>query len=492
MLNHGAQCRAYLGSATPRRPIRLLHISNLADSLVQLVEATNTSYAALSYCWGQDQLKTLKSNLKQLCYSVPVSDLSKSVQDGIKIAKNLKLRHIWVDCLCIVQDDPAEVAMEIDRMSDIYQGAVVTILAASSRSCGQGFLDLRSDQPSFEVALRMPNGVDEHIVMELHQRIEEPINTRAWCLQEALLSRRILSFNSKQISWNCAVMNLSDGGIAPADAGNMPLAKKIMREHGRGTGKGSVDVSLAWRIMVEQYCAREMSVASDKLPGLAGVAQMFNYIMQDTYVAGLWNSTLSVSLGWYLDDVIRPQEPRPRPTAYRAPTWSWASVDGYIRMPELETSKTSAPLHSIAILDVSVVPLSPLSLFGQIRSTSLRLRGLMRRFKWRGGCSRGRDHLGSMDSDEKTNTILGKIDVHPDTSDAVSDGSVVWMLVLRSFRAEPHGEAPRLLGLDGLILRRSPGMLELERVAYCYISPEYQDLAGPWIESFGSQAITIV
>jgi hypothetical protein len=78
-------------------------------------------FAALSYCWGGDQSwKLTNNNTSSTLDSVRWSDLSATVKDVIEVARELSVPYLWVDSVCIAQDDPEEIAQEIDKMSHIY------------------------------------------------------------------------------------------------------------------------------------------------------------------------------------------------------------------------------------------------------------------------------------------------------------------------------------------------------------------------------------
>jgi len=113
---------------------------------IHLVEdATETApYAALSYCWGSDLtgvVKTLTCNKKNhIEQGVPVSSLPKTVQDAVAVCRGLGLRYLWVDALCIIQDDKADWKLEGEKMRAVYHSSRVTIAAHAAVSCKDGFL----------------------------------------------------------------------------------------------------------------------------------------------------------------------------------------------------------------------------------------------------------------------------------------------------------------------------------------------------------------
>lgn len=100
-------------------------------------------YAALSYRWGlpETSLKTTRANIHDHMSGIPVSSLAACLGDAVRVACKLKIRYLWVDALCIVQDDEGEdFKQESGRMLETYHCAFITIAAARSPSFGIGFL----------------------------------------------------------------------------------------------------------------------------------------------------------------------------------------------------------------------------------------------------------------------------------------------------------------------------------------------------------------
>ncbi|KAI7777507.1 l-serine dehydratase [Diaporthe eres] len=134
-------------------PKRLLHINN--DHHATLVETTNGSkhanaiYAALSYCWGGDQkFKAKRSNLPLLMDSrFLIASLPVVLRETIGLCRKLGLLYLWIDALCIIQDDEDDWTEESARMGRIYQNAHLTIAAGSSNSVEIAYLGNRLRKP---------------------------------------------------------------------------------------------------------------------------------------------------------------------------------------------------------------------------------------------------------------------------------------------------------------------------------------------------------
>lgn len=143
-------------------PERLLDVQGTELRLVAREEAFTAAqipkYAALSYCWGSTdddaraQITLTLGNLAQHQLGIRLKRLPLSVQDAVAMSRALSLRYLWVDALCISQDDPADWDRQCVDMHKIYGNAFVTLCAASSQSCRQGFL-----QPKPEHRILMPS-----------------------------------------------------------------------------------------------------------------------------------------------------------------------------------------------------------------------------------------------------------------------------------------------------------------------------------------------
>jgi hypothetical protein len=138
----------------------------------------------------------------------------------------------------------------------------------------------------------------------------EPLSQDPWSLQERLFSPRILHFGTKQMYFECDTHFLSEDGF-----------KMI----GRNDTLNS-ESQYIWQNVLDLYCRRPLHHSSDKLPALSNIAAVLAKKSGDTYVAGLWRSSLTVDLAWQATGfaVGRTSEP----ATYRAPSWSWAYIDG--------------------------------------------------------------------------------------------------------------------------------------------------------------------
>lgn len=134
---------------SPFVPTRLLRISlTTPNAPVRLVNARQdlgtVTWCALSYVWGGDQpLKLTKSSIDHLKDAIPLEKLPATIRDAVLVSRGLGFEYIWIDCLCIIQDDPEDLTRELATMPSIYQYATVTVAASSAGHVRDGFLQQR-------------------------------------------------------------------------------------------------------------------------------------------------------------------------------------------------------------------------------------------------------------------------------------------------------------------------------------------------------------
>lgn len=216
-------------SLPPRLPKRVLCIENEHDNIgikVQLVQDGNrrSNYVALSHCWGTHQTcTTTRDNLKDRISGVPWKLIPKTFQDAIKLALKLGFSYIWIDSLCIIQDDAMDWETESSKMAEIYQDAALTLAATSSTGDYMGCysedmkapneleLQLPEDVGACRIAVRQPLqhwGDQTTTGLNLHF----PLLTRGWAFQERLLSARVLHLCRSELVWECREMTACECG----------------------------------------------------------------------------------------------------------------------------------------------------------------------------------------------------------------------------------------------------------------------------------------
>ncbi|KAG9228839.1 heterokaryon incompatibility protein-domain-containing protein [Amylocarpus encephaloides] len=141
------ECGRTARGETGPGPSRLLYLDPTEPNGVKIVESVETvEYAALSYCWGKDaSMQLLRNTIELWKQSLPFQDLPKTIQDAIFTCRKIGVQYLWVDRLCIIQDDPKDLSRELSIMVNIYRRSSLTLCAGSAESAVDGFLQSRKD-----------------------------------------------------------------------------------------------------------------------------------------------------------------------------------------------------------------------------------------------------------------------------------------------------------------------------------------------------------
>ncbi|KAJ3572746.1 hypothetical protein NPX13_g4943 [Xylaria arbuscula] len=370
-------------------PTRLLHLDT-SDNLIRLVNVallslgdkgriSRSGYASLSYCWGGPQPLCLTDDtIAQLTQGIDVSILPPTLRDAVTALSFLGLEYIWIDALCIKQDDDVDKELEISRMSLYYGHNTVTISAASAAACTEGFLASSSTSGTFaagpfRIPLATPEGAGNVQLTQFTKPPAEPIASRGWTYQESLLSRRLVIFGSREVYWTCNTVTGTYGG---SDAMSQSKYSTVNSQL-LGTTRNLSNIleypfKFAWSDVVKEFMTRQLGVESDKLLAIAALASR---IAQAAEKQG----NPADQLLWRVDS---PQGTR-RAGLYRAPSWSWACIDGVwggglgVLSPlPFDIKKYE---FNFQVTDFAVKPTHPSAPFGNIRSAYLIVQGWLKR-----------------------------------------------------------------------------------------------------------------
>jgi hypothetical protein len=310
---------------------------------------TTVRYAALSHCWGGIQpMRLLISNLHTLVNGISLGDLPRSFQEAVSTVRKLGIQYLWIDSLCIIQDSKKDWEIESSQMTYVYGGSLINIAAAASNDCTGGLFRNRPPHYSGPNLLSVPsrNGVSI-----LHYQLYDPnlwnsevetakLNTRAWVVQERMLSSRTLFFTKTQLFWECRCKRACEEfplGYPveyfakppwtfelPSLDGKLKTQALIGQEDSRLGKDDTFQLSFAWHKLVMLYSRQDITFEQDKLVAISGLATLFAQQVRGQYRAGLWESTLLADLLW---EVSTDKYPRRRSLTNRFPSWSWASME---------------------------------------------------------------------------------------------------------------------------------------------------------------------
>jgi hypothetical protein len=425
-------------------PLRLIAVGS-GNGELRLIENFHQipKYAALSYCWGGDQdYKTTLKNIRSYRQQLHLSPTARTIHDAILVTRKLGLKYLWVDALCIIQDKREDMDAELARMPDIYKAAYVTIIPATSESSATGFLEPRKpSNPMFRLPYRCPTGnLGSIILFDMFSvsSNDYPVETRAWTLQEEILSNRVITFGNDMVWWSCNRGVKSNGGRSHQ------LIPRDRRLSGDGDSK---KVMKEWKNIVTIYTWRKMTNTSDKFNAIASIASEVAQILKKSttevsaeYVAGLWSIDLSSQLLW---STTYGSKLQPSPKRYRAPSWSWGSVDDEISFWD-SSYRIHGKMRSQIDLENKMLP------YGLAKNGFLAIVGQVKKAVW----AKGRDHI----QDENYPSVgLGHVaSTKPDyLEDRSSDDQdiEVWCLAMakKYSYSEKWGSAGE--SIAGLILR---------------------------------------
>jgi hypothetical protein len=287
---------------------------------------------------------TTCKNLEAMTREIPRSQLAQTTLDAIEATQRLGLRYLWVDALCIIQDSDEDKNAEINKMGLIFKNSTLTIAAAIARSAEEGFL--RTPRKEFmycKVRLRLPKAQIGTVLFTLHDYYHSkssetaennPLEKKGWCLQEFLLSPRLLIFSNLDVVWCCQTSRtytdsyFSRTGFSlnrlPAGIFGRPTIGQATRNILFSSPYTRMDT---WELIVGEFASRQLRFPSDRLAALAGISQELSRIWGDQYFYGFWRKVSAKQVAWHA--LQRSHR------ISNFPTWTWASISSPICFDEM-------------------------------------------------------------------------------------------------------------------------------------------------------------
>lgn len=394
MQKHGYTC-TWVGSRVLETgyssPTRLIQVGELGDT-PRLVRSADLgrdeggygpSYTALSHAWGDPPAPTLQTTTatvdQNMSVGIQLEDLSQTFQHAIEITRRLKVGYLWIDTLCIVQDDKLDKERELPLMDSIYSMAICTIVAADSIDGRGGCLYPRGPDPDIHVrpytmTHTQPRSnltvVIQPYFADWGQSITSgPVFKRGWCFQERQLAKRVLYFTETQVLWECRTAIASEAWPEMVSHGytNNYAAKRPFHTEWSMVGDTYMLADSLervepwfkdWLRVVEAYSEKSLTDPHDRLKAVGGLAAHFETKIRrpnpnlNIYLAGIWYGDFARGLAWSPNLVSR-HPPKsgsswPPPFMHAStyqpirqaqdeilsewlPSWSWISIPGPVR-----------------------------------------------------------------------------------------------------------------------------------------------------------------
>ncbi|GKT49799.1 uncharacterized protein ColSpa_09980 [Colletotrichum spaethianum] len=351
-----APCRYARDTVLPSRVLDL----GTAEAPTLKLYVNNTEehgeYVALSYCWGGPQRGLLKrKTLSNMEGGIQLGNLQLTVRDAITVTRRLGFRYLWIDALCIIQDCNMDKEREIANMAMIYKNAAMTIAAGTAVKAADGFLDMKATYlPDDKFSVPMPTGEMGTVYLRAEAHIpKHTLDERGWVLQEFLLSSRMLVFSEYELLWQCKEVELRsvmENGLEylqPQES----LPWTVFDEDTESLfGNEDMEKRYIWKTIVQQYTLRQLGFKDDRLNALTGITRELETLWRDTNAFGLWMKWFVELLAWSKRGFDSDEGVRETKREGRAPSWSWASVNGRIRFTQM-FQREDATVQQVNLLE---------------------------------------------------------------------------------------------------------------------------------------------
>lgn len=355
--HHGERCAAPVSafesaqqiSQTPAEFGEQLRVVDVIDMCITMLPK-GSAYVALSYCWSKKRYSVLTlANHDGLLKSGGLNslDLPPIISDATIAMREIGERYIWIDSLCIIQDDHQNKATELARMDDIYRGASLTIIAAATPLDGTevGLPGINGTTARCNAATAEIRGLKfRQCNLGLWYGLADTKwHSRAWTFQEYLLSKRYLIFMPEQVYFVCHRASFAEDHID-----HICVEKRIVEEQSLvpccdltildndADGKDShrpLHFINSYTDLVGSYTKREMSFDMDAINAARGLLRL---LVREHGIKFLCGLPFPHLIGYFLTWApIGPSVRRKPPLVDggRFPSWTWAGWRGEVSYP---------------------------------------------------------------------------------------------------------------------------------------------------------------
>ncbi|KAK3496066.1 heterokaryon incompatibility protein-domain-containing protein [Neurospora crassa] len=395
-------------------PTRLLLIENEYSARIVATKDCNAHYpyVALSHCWGTvSRLKLQKSNMVDLLKHISITELPTTYREGISVTLALGFSYIWIDSLCVIQDDEKDWAEEAAMMKDVFEHCFINLSATAAPDSLQSNFTHRDATSILLLEGETPNRRGEkhgpsrfwlaRSWVDLRQEdiVHSPLHSRAWVFQEANLARRRIDLARSQMWWHCqqhwACETHPSGVWSPEDyeweteeSQQYYNMCKRRDNHNASLGMSSLsgpitshtwfegDYRRDWLGKIHRYSSCDITKTKDRLIAFSGIAQRYaqdqGHDLND-YLAGIWRQELP----HYLLFRATHEKPTYRSDEYRAPSWSWISLEGPVRPPPPQHSNLLLSWSMCKVIIAKTIHQSERYKAGEVKGGVIHLKGCL-------------------------------------------------------------------------------------------------------------------
>ncbi|KAF2665647.1 HET-domain-containing protein [Microthyrium microscopicum] len=342
----------------------ILLIDTHSECLVQA--DSSMSYVALSYVWGRMPFfKTLKRNLDYLLTPNSLTTIEsilkipRTIKHAMAVVKLLEERYLWVDALCIPQDDEETKHTSFRNMAAIYANASLTIVAAQGSDANFGLRGLKRISESrnyWRLATRFDR--ESQIVRYQNSHIEAHKSiwaSRGWTFQEHLLSSRTLVFVGDTVYWRCL------GGFWEEPFNDTCNEASTFGEEsnywqyllGSKTPNYRTDMYKALGCIICGYNSKELTYPEDVSEAFLGLITRLTEIFPAGFLFGMPLEFFDVFILWQPLNVRRRV---PSNSKMCLPSWSWfgwqGALDDSSFMRDFDSENIETILDSDRVVEV--------------------------------------------------------------------------------------------------------------------------------------------
>lgn len=452
----------------PQLPSRVIDVESLSSfqdvKLVETSDGQRAPYISLSHCWGQSTpFITTRDNLDERKRGISIGQAPATFQHAIAVSRSLGIRYLWIDSLCIIQGDSEDWQIESSRMGIIYRDSTLTLAASNASSDTEGFLNQRPHTCS-TLKFISPEGHTAEAHLRTSQQHEllnhrgaktktQPLDKRAWCLQEAYLPKRIVKFLDSKILWRCQDNEWDEAMNKTGHATGNPFTLQNIFKDAVPFGHRvltRLTPYSGWYRMVTEYSKRSLTYISDKLPAVAGLAALVAEHDGGKYCAGVWWEDVAWGLCWKKSSGLE------RIEEYIAPSWSWASVNGpveFIDAHDTMYAQSDVTLMSRVTFYNFYFAKRGLSEYGQIDMAWIYVEAPMTLVD---AADEERFRISGADSSEETELTF---DFQMESRESM-EGLMALFLMRRDDRSIRSGKQSGKVLLFGLIVRAAPHLAQ--------------------------------